>query len=328
MEKPTSPLIKTLHLSNYRSLAEHVSIPLGPLSVLVGKNDSGKSNVLDAIRFLREAALIGVSKALVLRGGLESVRRRDSGPAESVRIGIEFFSAASPDRWECLLQDGEHRHAPPILGLVAADGALRNGTRRDFIDDLRCPRKSAAITPPLSAESWPSVLVTLSRSMAGLALREALGRAIADITDYRVTNVGGFLEVEFCHGADDWAKVDKESDGTLWFAYLATALLAQPARTMLLVEEPESLLSASAIDVLSDLLSAASRRMQIVVSTHSPHLLSRCHPDQILVVERKSATTVRPLEGRQRELVLAGTVTLGDLMLAEDLRQEPIVPQA
>ena len=70
------------------------------------------------------------------------------------------------------------------------------------------------------------------------------------------------------------------------------------------------------------------KNMQIVVSTHSPHLLSRCHPDQILVVERKSATTVRPLEGRQRELVLAGTLTLGDLMLAEDLRQEPIVPQA
>ncbi len=42
---------------NFRSIAD-VSVELGPLTVLVGPNASGKSTVLDIIRFIKDSLLI------------------------------------------------------------------------------------------------------------------------------------------------------------------------------------------------------------------------------------------------------------------------------
>lgn len=46
-----NPFLKEVHISNYLSLRD-VALPLKPLTVLVGPNASGKSNVLNALMFL------------------------------------------------------------------------------------------------------------------------------------------------------------------------------------------------------------------------------------------------------------------------------------
>ena len=47
----TNPYLKEVHISNFLSLRD-VVLPLKPLTVLVGPNASGKSNVLSALRLL------------------------------------------------------------------------------------------------------------------------------------------------------------------------------------------------------------------------------------------------------------------------------------
>lgn len=46
-----SRFLSRVRVSNYRSIGK-CDVTLGPLSILVGRNGSGKSNFLDALRFV------------------------------------------------------------------------------------------------------------------------------------------------------------------------------------------------------------------------------------------------------------------------------------
>lgn len=67
-------MITRVHIKNYRSL-ENVDVELGRLTVLVGRNGAGKSNFVDAIKFVQEALQIGLEAAVANRNGLASLRR-------------------------------------------------------------------------------------------------------------------------------------------------------------------------------------------------------------------------------------------------------------
>lgn len=64
-----------LELKNWKNFPS-VDVKLASRVFLVGPNAIGKSNLLDAIRFLRDLVLDGggLAKAVQLRGGMKSVR--------------------------------------------------------------------------------------------------------------------------------------------------------------------------------------------------------------------------------------------------------------
>ncbi|MGH7595770.1 MAG: AAA family ATPase [bacterium] len=64
-------MITLLKVRNYKSL-ENVELTLGPLHVLIGPNNSGKSNFFDVFQFLRELAEIG-GQAVHSRGGFSQI---------------------------------------------------------------------------------------------------------------------------------------------------------------------------------------------------------------------------------------------------------------
>jgi len=68
-------IISRLVLKNWRNFREF-DVPLGDRVIIIGPNASGKSNLLDAIRFLRDIAHAGggLQRALAQRGGLSKVR--------------------------------------------------------------------------------------------------------------------------------------------------------------------------------------------------------------------------------------------------------------
>ena len=61
--------ITRIRTKNYRSIRE-LDLELGPLTVLVGPNASGKSNVLDVLRFIRDAVSRGLGYAISQRYGM------------------------------------------------------------------------------------------------------------------------------------------------------------------------------------------------------------------------------------------------------------------
>jgi predicted ATPase len=60
-------MIESVVISNYLSL-KRVNVSLRPLNVLVGPNMSGKSNFIDALRFLQSIATSTLGKTLTERG--------------------------------------------------------------------------------------------------------------------------------------------------------------------------------------------------------------------------------------------------------------------
>ncbi|HEY9800963.1 MAG TPA: AAA family ATPase [Leptolyngbyaceae cyanobacterium] len=71
-------MLKQLILENWKSF-RYAELPLDPLTILIGTNASGKSNVVEALEFLRriaqgeniETALAGDNKLASIRGGVE-----------------------------------------------------------------------------------------------------------------------------------------------------------------------------------------------------------------------------------------------------------------
>ena len=71
-ESEPRPTITKVWAKNFRSI-EHAELELDPLTVLVGPNASGKSNLLDILGFLSDAARDGLKTAITRRGGIDYI---------------------------------------------------------------------------------------------------------------------------------------------------------------------------------------------------------------------------------------------------------------
>ena len=67
--------IESLTISRYRSLYG-VSLRPGDLTVVVGPNNAGKTNLVDAVDFLAEAYRFGLEVAVGRKGGFENIAHR------------------------------------------------------------------------------------------------------------------------------------------------------------------------------------------------------------------------------------------------------------
>ena len=90
-------MLTSLTLHGFKSF-RHAELKLSRLTLLVGANASGKSNVFDAIRFLQGTAL-GFITTDVLRGHWEGGRELwpgiRGGPNEVARYGAQEFAVAT-----------------------------------------------------------------------------------------------------------------------------------------------------------------------------------------------------------------------------------------
>lgn len=81
--------VKRVQIRNYKSIGNCV-VTLGPLTILVGRNGSGKSNFLDALRFVADGLQTSLDHAVKTRGGVDAVRRRSTGHPRNFSIDLEI----------------------------------------------------------------------------------------------------------------------------------------------------------------------------------------------------------------------------------------------
>ncbi len=107
-------MLTEFRLKNFKSFQQQASLPLGPLTVLIGANAAGKSNAIEALRLLSWLAqgnkLGSIQSAInqgdtLIRGRLEDVFRR----GESVfSLGGKLSARGEPELTvEVGLRDGE-----------------------------------------------------------------------------------------------------------------------------------------------------------------------------------------------------------------------------
>lgn len=111
-------IISRLKLANWRNFTE-VDVPMRDRAFIIGPNASGKSNLLDAIRFLRDVAKReggGLQAAVLRRGGVREIRSLASHSGSSA-VAIEAHLSRDVDEpveWEYRLaftveSSGNHR---------------------------------------------------------------------------------------------------------------------------------------------------------------------------------------------------------------------------
>ncbi len=84
-----STFIERVILRNYKSIAA-CDVHLQPLTFLVGRNGSGKSNFLDALRFVADALNYSLEHAIRDRGGYNGIRRQVRRCPNNLSIRLNF----------------------------------------------------------------------------------------------------------------------------------------------------------------------------------------------------------------------------------------------
>jgi AAA15 family ATPase/GTPase len=116
------------------------------------------------------------------------------------------------------------------------------------------------------------------------------------------------------------------SDGTLRMLAMIIATLQKPAPALMAFEEPEATIHPGALTAVSELIRAASRKSQIVLSTHSPDLLdSKWVSDKNirLVFWGEGATGVSLLGAMPVSAIRSHLMSVGELLRANTLDAEP-----
>jgi predicted ATPase len=128
MRKPKNEVmqITSLGLDNWKNFAQ-VESKLQRRVFLVGPNASGKSNLLDVMRFLRDIVGVGggFQEALRRRGGVSAIRCLSAHRYTDIGARATFGPADEPRRWKYELyfnQDKARRQ------LVKKERVSRNGT--------------------------------------------------------------------------------------------------------------------------------------------------------------------------------------------------------
>lgn len=81
------------------------------------------------------------------------------------------------------------------------------------------------------------------------------------------------------------------SDGTLRLLMLLAILMTPDPPPLICIDEPELGLHPDWIKIIGDLIQSAATRTQLIVSTHSPELVSKMQPSQVVVVEKEDGRT-------------------------------------
>lgn len=89
------PFARRVKIRNFKSIG-NCQVRLRPLTILVGRNGSGKSNFLDALHFISDSLQTSLDHAIKARGGMSDVRRRSTGHPTNFAIEMEF----SLPRWQ------------------------------------------------------------------------------------------------------------------------------------------------------------------------------------------------------------------------------------
>lgn len=148
--------ITTLRIRHYKSLGDVYMGNLDPITLLVGTNATGKSNIIDALRFLRDATTHNLDHAVSSRGGMEMIRQYSPTRPYHISIRVEFVdSTARGHQWPGYYE----------MTLSSAGGGNYRVEREEAHWSERNPKYSEDVP-----DQTPLLIRTFSRSADGKVL--------------------------------------------------------------------------------------------------------------------------------------------------------------
>ena len=311
-------------IKNFRCLRD-VSVPLKPLTVLIGENDTGKSTFLEAVA-LRGRYTLEMKPLDHWREGPEnriSVEFRDESASETSAVAAELddYTPASPGtaphvalqslaaamKYRLGRRDGNEFFEPSFYRLsklnVAPDKINFSGTQ--IAPPQSEEEKAAAFARSLSGNpiapdgsNVPGILDQMLRTRLArfLELQDRCRELVPGFEAFSLeVPERGELELALRLDGDLTVPSHRLSAGVRALILYLTLAYRPDAPDVVLIEEPENGLHPRRLGEVMTLLrlltepKADGRRTQVILTTHSPFLLDHVKPDedQILIFQRQ-----------------------------------------
>lgn len=145
-------------------------------------------------------------------------------------------------------------------------------------------------------ENFSNLGLTLSRLRNSPKVKASILSALKDLyegfDDFEVSIVAGFVQVNF-HEGDFSIPAARLSDGAFRYLCLLAILCDPDPPPLICIEEPELGLHPDILPNLADLLVEASKRTQLIVTTHSDILVDAMteRPEAVIVCEKYNGRT-------------------------------------
>jgi predicted ATPase len=326
-------MIRSITLQNFKSFGERQEVPLEPITVLVGPNNSGKSSFMSVGRFMANAVIGETQDAIVQEGGASFTFHRPPWGNGELELGWKADQGTYSLQ---LKRDGD--------SVRIVDERLRDSTKGEKVIsravDLWILRLNALVSdnrydsiwapivrsrmiklslPALRADSEVVPAPQLTQEGAGLAavlglwrgsqpekceeLEAFLRKCLPEVRNalVRPAPVPGSQRLWIRQTDGEEFDAEHLSDGVLCFTALTMHAIDAGPGQLLFIEEPEHSIHPRRLRELVDLLKelVAAKGCQFVISTHSPVLLNafRDEPEAILLFRRsETGTKVKRLE--------------------------------
>jgi predicted ATPase len=333
--------VEEIRLQNFRAF-ENARLKIDDLTMLVGRNGAGKSSLLDAVDFIREAVTDSLPNALDRRDGLEGVLRM--GGKRGLPLGLAVVMRSElPGRTVRLLYGFRlqgRRDGDPvdIEEKLVVEGSPNLGFWREddnFLSDVPLkahPPEDRLVLPLIAGEQlWKIVLETLAgmrayeigpqavaagapiqsstslvrhgdnagdvleglRVGSGTPAYEAIIATLKLVTpgvvDMRALAMSGRRQLVFYQegrGIHEF-RASQVSQGTLRAVGILLALHQSPEPSLVLIDEIEDSIHPRALEALLEAVEDSSERFPVVVTTHSPEVLSKRQalPERIRILQ-------------------------------------------
>ncbi len=354
-------MLTRFEVRDYKCI-EHIDIPLTPIHVIVGQNDSGKTSLLEAIFALHRSVSRSLADSLVGAWDGEELVRAGAN-SHSVELGGTFVNSANAEALayayrlgigfprsgrNCVRRYESYRRSDdwdleiqvPVVSpeMVSALSAVANTpidlgelewlrSIADLIGSAHLYRLDPkAMATPTSVDTGrvfrldedgfglPTLLDDIlgSDPLLFIKLSEHFCTYFPQFTRVKVQTEKavernyqstGFFTANHVNGRAIYLdmpegpiRAQQASDGAVLFLGLLALMYSPRAPKVLLIEEPEKGVYpkrlGEIIDLLRRLSSESSRGPvpQIIMTTHSPYLLSAFSPDEVTLLRRKDGT--------------------------------------
>lgn len=89
-------MIQRVYIENFKAISRAADLPLQPFTAFIGNNGSGKSSIIEALKLLQDAVVLGLEPAINTWGDLKNIRNYNANLEESAITNKGFKKNYEP----------------------------------------------------------------------------------------------------------------------------------------------------------------------------------------------------------------------------------------